>query len=324
MDSKNGSAAITRMGEELANILWYLRLEAPGRPMMRKGLNAVMDAVGAEGVAVVRAVLDEACERLYRAGAVGTASGMTATLLRKAKIGVPAIGRDTDNRLMAAAICQQSAGATLGLVLWRQHDAPDWSDEDIKLVDATAGIVRLLLDREASRADRASTTRIDPVTTLLNRRSFIAAASRHISRLARDDLPGTLMLAEIDNLQSIGAKGGTQVGNQMLRRAAVLLQSTVRPSDLVGRIGDDEFAVWLSGADHLTAAERADALCQEAPRWIAGPDNANLPDASFSIGIATWRPSESFEDVARRAKQAMREVKAAGGGYWLVSLGHAA
>jgi len=225
---------------------------------------------------------------------------------------------------MAAAICQQSAGCTLGLVLWRQPGARGWSGEDIALVDAIAGIVRLLLDRETNRADRARATRLDPVTTLLNRRSFTAEASRHISRLARDGLPGTLMLAEIDNLQGISAKAGTQVGNQMLRRAAVLLQSTVRPSDLVGRIGDSEFAVWFSGADHLTAAERADALCQEAPRWIAGPDNANLPDVSFSIGIATWRPSESFEDVARRAKQAIREVKATGGGHWLVSLGHSA
>jgi GGDEF domain-containing protein len=94
----------------------------------------------------------------------------------------------------------------------------------------------------------------------------------------------------------------------------------VRPSDLLGRTGDAEFAIWLSGADYLTAAERAETLCLEAPAKIAGPQQAIVPEVSFSIGIATRMIDEGFADLARRASQAMREVKVAGGGYWRVSL----
>jgi diguanylate cyclase (GGDEF)-like protein len=100
----------------------------------------------------------------------------------------------------------------------------------------------------------------------------------------------------------------------------MLLQAAVRPTDLVARTGDAEFAVWLSGADHLTAAERADDLCLDAPGKAAGPRQASLPDVSFSIGIATRKTGESFADLVRRAGHAMREVKSAGGGYWRVSL----
>jgi len=70
----------------------------------------------------------------------------------------------------------------------------------------------------------------------------------------------------------------------------------------------------------LTAAERADDLCLDAPGKAAGPRQASLPDVSFSIGIATRKTGESFADLVRRAGHAMREVKSAGGGYWRVSL----
>ena len=113
---------------------------------------------------------------------------------------------------------------------------------------------------------------------------------------------------------------GTDGSDRVLRRAAVLLLGTVRPTDLVGRTGDAEFGVWLSGADYMTAAERAENLCLEAPGKIVAPNHASLPEVSFSIGIATRHAGESFADLARRARHAMCEVKVAGGGYWRVSL----
>ncbi len=133
------------------------------------------------------------------------------------------------------------------------------------------------------------------------------------------------MLAEVDNLESAGQLLGPDGSDLVLRRAAILLRCTVRPTDLVARTGDAEFAVWLSGADYLTAAERAEDLCLEAPEpsWL-GQTMPRVPEVSFSIGIATRKAGESFADLARRASQAMRQVKVAGGGYWRVSLGNAA
>ena len=50
----------------------------------------------------------------------------------------------------------------------------------------------------------------------------------------------------------------------------------------------------------------------------------NSPEVSFSIGIATRRWGETYEAVVRRANEAVRKVKAAGGGYWMVSLDRSA
>jgi GGDEF domain-containing protein len=69
------------------------------------------------------------------------------------------------------------------------------------------------------------------------------------------------MLLEVDNLESIGQLLGPDGRDLMLRRAAILVRCTVRPTDLVARTGEAEFAIWFSGADLMTAAERAEDLC---------------------------------------------------------------
>ena len=91
----------------------------------------------------------------------------------------------------------------------------------------------------------------------------------------------------------------------------------MRPTDLVARLGGDIFAIWLDGADQFAAAERAEALARSG---VPRPGDA-AARIGLSIGLAT-RQSRSFEAVdslLRRATAAMRAVKLAGGGRWLVS-----
>jgi len=289
---------------------------------MAVGLDAVMTALGAEGVAVIRSTKnsDDEPDILHRAGMIGFPATTAATLLLRAAVGAPALAQEPNGRPIAVTICRDIKSEKIGVVLWRRRGARGWSSEEVPLVDAMAGIIWLLIERDISQNDIARNSRMDPLTALLNQRSFVAEATRHIARLDRDDLPGTLMLAEVDNLESSTMLHGPIDADQVLRRAAMLLQSAVRPTDLLGRTGDAEFAVWLSGADHLTAAERAEALCLEAPGKVATPIEAAVPEVSFSIGIATRFSGESFADLARRASHAMREVRMAGGGYWRVSL----
>jgi diguanylate cyclase (GGDEF)-like protein len=323
MTRQSERAAVCRTSEDLVGLLRQLRQETRPAQMMNTGLAAVMNGLGADGAAVIRAAagsMFNTPQVVHGTGMVGKPETAAVELLRQAEVGAPALSRELDGRPVAVAVCRDSVGERLGLVAWRRRGARAWSDDDVPLLDSIAGVMRLLLDRDASEHERARSMRTDPLTALLNQRTFIAEATRHIVRLDRDGLPGTLMLAEVDNLERVRLLLGLDGVEQVLRRAAVLLQGTVRPSDLVGRIGDAEFAVWLSGADHLTAAERAEDLCLEAPDKIVGPGQDAAPEVSFSIGIATRRAGEGFPDLARRAGQAVREVKVAGGGYWRVSL----
>jgi diguanylate cyclase (GGDEF)-like protein len=323
MTRQSERAAICRTSEDLAGLLRQLRQQTRPADMLNTGLVAVMNGLGADGAAVIRAATGSifgAPQVVHGSGLIGVPETTAVELLRQAEVGTPAQSREPDGRPIAVAVCRDSVGERLGLVAWRRRGARAWSDADLPLLDSIACVMRLLFDRDTSEHALARSMRTDPLTALLNQRTFIAEATRHIVRLDRDNLPGTLMLAEVDNLERVRLLLGADGGEQVLRRAAVLLQGTVRPSDLVGRIGDAEFAVWLGGADHLTAAERAEDLCLEAPGKIVGPCHATVPEVSFSIGIATRRVGESFADLARRAGQAVREVKVAGGGYWRVSL----
>ena len=104
---------------------------------------------------------------------------------------------------------------------------------------------------------------VDRLTGLPNRRWFLEEADRHIDRLDLDVSVGTLVLVDIDDLRSVNSVAGPGAGDSVLVRMASQLRAMVRPSDLVARVGADEFALWHDGMDHLTAAERAEALCEE-------------------------------------------------------------
>ncbi|HEY5300217.1 MAG TPA: GGDEF domain-containing protein, partial [Acetobacteraceae bacterium] len=181
--------------------------------------------------------------------------------------------------------------------------------------------VRVVLEHEAIQHEMASQARTDPLTGLLNRRAFLEELPRHIDRLERDGMPGTLMFADLDNFKSVNDRLGHDVGDQMLCAAADLLRRTFRPTDLVARLGGDEFAIWLNGADHMTAAERAERLRVEGPRLFAELTDDASP-VGFSIGIAPRRSGggEEIDAVMRRADLAMYEVKRSGRGHWRVSL----
>lgn len=311
------------MSAELAGILRCLRHELRVPAMIATGLDAVMGSLGAEGAAVIRGTARGAAEQpeiMHRAGLVGLPATTAGSLLWRAEVGTPALSQEPNGRPIAVAVCRQTNDEKLGLVLWRRRGARAWSSDEVALLDFTAGIVWLLLERDASQRELLRSPRIDALTSVLSQRAFVVEATRHIARLDRDGVPGTLMLVEVDNLESVTVLQGGEGADATLRRAAMMLQSAVRPSDLLGRTGDAEFAIWLSGADYLTAAERAEALCLEGPTKMVGPRHAVVPEVSFSIGIATRSAGESFADLARRASQAMREVKVAGGGYWRVSL----
>jgi diguanylate cyclase (GGDEF)-like protein len=321
MTTQSERAAIARMNAGLADILRGLRREQRQSQMMATGLDAMITVLGAEGAAVIRSAPGAASvepEVLHRTGMIGLPAMSAAVLLWRAAIGTPVLSAEPSGRPMAVGLCRENPGEKVGVVFWRTRAAQGWSGEDVPLLDAVAGVVWLLMERELGQRDAYGSSSIDALTALLNQRTFVAEATRHIARLDRDALPGTLMMAEVDNLESAGLRAGSDAGDLVLRRAAMLLRSAVRPTDLVGRTGKAEFSIWLSGADHLTAAERAEDLCLEPPRPVG---ETAVCEVSFSIGIATRQAGENFADLARRAGEAMRRVRREGGGYWRVSLG---
>jgi diguanylate cyclase (GGDEF)-like protein len=198
-----------------------------------------------------------------------------------------------------------------GLLLWRGPRSRSWTDTDHPLAASVAMLLRVCIGAGMGQVG------IDRLTGLPNRRWFLDEADRHIDRLDIDTIVGTLVLLDIDDLRGINGALGREQGDRVLVRLASQLRAMVRPGDVVARVGADEFAVWQDGMDHLTAAERAEALCSRRLFQDLPGDHA----VTFSIGIASRQPG-SAEDVRallRRAHMAAREAKTQGGGRWRVS-----
>ncbi|HRI52198.1 MAG TPA: GGDEF domain-containing protein [Pseudomonadota bacterium] len=89
----------------------------------------------------------------------------------------------------------------------------------------------------------------DPLTGASNRRFFVEFAQREIERLRRYGLPFSLCYLDLDNFKDVNDQYGHSTGDDLLRQLVQALASQVRASDLVARMGGDEFALLLPQTD---------------------------------------------------------------------------
>ena len=315
-------AASLRRGEVLDHILWRVGQEVLAPRMMRSALDALVNALGAEGAAVVTRPADSTEANLAHQAGGGAAAvlDVVAGLLQRGAIATVQASNEDGRRVLVAS-CQPRFGDPAGLALWRVAAARPWDNEDRLLLTAAGNLVRFVLEHEAIQREMARQARTDPVTGLLNRRAFLEEIARCAERLDREELPGTLMFVDLDNFKSVNDSLGHEMGDQVLIHTATLLRNVVRPTDLVARLGGDEFAVWMNGADHMTAAERAEQLRTQVPHEMSELAGTSTLRLGVSIGIATrsFGSQEQIDSVLRRADMAMYEVKHEGRGHWRVA-----
>jgi len=316
-------AAALRRAEVLEHLLRNTGREVMAARMMHAALTTLMDAVGAEGAAVVLETGEAGMARI--AHEVGQGAERMRPSLSSMLPTVPdglnqTVGLDGRPVLMAG--CETRFGAFGGVAIWRLAEGRTWDQDDRILLASASRIIRMVLEHEAIQREMHRQARTDPLTSLLNRRAFMDELDRHVDRLDRDDQPGTLMFADLDHFKAVNDAMGHEAGDRVLVMAAELLRRIVRPTDLVARLGGDEFAVWMNGVDHMTAAERADSLRESFPREVAEMLGPDAPRVGISVGIACRRAGghEAVDSVIRRADMAMYEVKRNGRGHWRVSL----
>ena len=315
-------AAALRRGEVLDHILSRVGQEVLAPRMMRVALEALTNALGAEGAAVVTQRLEPPGPVVaYQTGGGASAVVPAIGAWLLAQSGEPQQLTADSGRILLLSSCQTRFGEHGALVVWRGAGGRPWDHEETLLVGSAGSLIRVVLEHEAIQREMTRQARTDPLTGLLNRRAFLEEIERHIERLDREGQPGTLLFADLDHFKPVNDRLGHEVGDDVLLHIALLLRNAVRPSDLVARLGGDEFAMWLNGADHLTAAERAEHLRTQAPRELRDLVGGDVPPLSLSIGIASRRPGshEPVESLMRRADMAMYEVKRHGRGHWRVA-----
>ena len=150
----------------------------------------------------------------------------------------------------------------------------------------------------------------DPLVCLPNRRGLVRALERMIDRVSRYQEEASLLFVDLDGLKLINDSFGHGAGDEALIQVARLLVGGVRKSDVVARIGGDEFAILLSYSDEASAQETATRLADQ----IAGCEFAHDGDAlplSVAIGATPIQPGDTPETAMARADEEMYRRKAA-------------
>ncbi|HEX4261122.1 MAG TPA: GGDEF domain-containing protein [Acetobacteraceae bacterium] len=335
-----GGAGALRRAEVLDQMLARMRGHVLTPEMLVAMLDLLCTASGAEGAAILDTLREPGHSPvLHRAGGdeaggdgaggdgaggkVGAEAvfGTVLPLLADAS-GQPHAVVAADGRPVLGCPSYTRFGERIGLVLWRAPGGERWAADDLQLASSVAALVRIVLEHAAIQRQMALQARTDLLTGLLSRRAFIEDSSKRIERLDREELPATLLFLDLDGFRAVNERFGVAAGDGVLLAVADLLRSTVRPTDLVARLGGDVFAVWLDGADRFTAAERAEALRLRLPERAADalPDAAVRPTASIGLAARRAGSGEEVESLLRRAALALHEVKRQGRAHWRVSL----
>jgi diguanylate cyclase (GGDEF)-like protein/PAS domain S-box-containing protein len=143
----------------------------------------------------------------------------------------------------------------------------------------------------------------DPLTNLFNRLFF----EEEMARLAKGrHFPVSVVVADVDGLKSVNDRLGHAVGDELLRQAAEVLRTSFRPGDVVARIGGDEFAVLLPGADVQAGESVLRRVRRSEDAYNAHDDR---PAVHFSLGLATAEEGESLSETLRLADSRMYRDK---------------
>ncbi len=198
--------------------------------------------------------------------------------------------------LIVANQTLQNRAATLALEIGRERATRRALSQEID-------------QREEREQELRRLAETDPLTALLNRRSFTEKANAEILAAQEDGAEISLIVVDLDHFKTVNDRYGHPAGDAVIRAFADLLLGIVAERDLVGRFGGEEFALLLPGAD-------LDAALRIAQRIEATLSSRRLPVSetlalavSASLGIARRASGETLAALVERADRALYRAK---------------
>lgn len=184
-----------------------------------------------------------------------------------------------------------------------------WLEVVASLVVICWMVVRIQSQSSKLRGMLSDLARTDALTGLLNRRGFDEALGREYERVRRGGPPMGVLLVDIDHFKRVNDTWGHQAGDTTLRRLGELLAELFRATDVVGRIGGEEFAVLIPDCGPELAVRRAHEMCDSVRTVTRGWEHS----ITVSVGVATRPEAASAPaEVLAAADAALYEAKAAG------------
>jgi diguanylate cyclase (GGDEF)-like protein len=177
---------------------------------------------------------------------------------------------------------------------------------------------RVLAENEAMRHElEDSRTRItqlerladeDALMAIANRRAFVRELSRMIAFTRRYGPPSSVVYFDVDGLKRINDTHGHPAGDAALRHIADILSKNVRLSDVVGRLGGDEFGVILAQTNQEQATAKAMVLAEEISKTALRWGKFKIP-VSAAYGVYSFSGSDDAQVAIEAADKAMYKQK---------------
>ncbi|WP_044560008.1 diguanylate cyclase [Azospirillum sp. B4] len=150
----------------------------------------------------------------------------------------------------------------------------------------------------------------DPLTGIANRRVLWEKGTRVVARAHQNREALGVLMVDIDHFKSINDRWGHGTGDMVITRVAEAIAGVIRATDIVGRIGGEEFAVILPEADVDTVATVAERIRRAVEQLVIDPRKAIR--CTVSVGRANIAPDVGWDALVDAADQALYRAKAGG------------
>lgn len=298
----------------LAYILRLVRDELEPRRMLAAAAEALLPAFSASGVAIYCGNDDGGFDAVAQAGAPPF-EVLPASHGARIRAGEARLQQDDDSGRLLIGVTLYRDAANGALCLWRDVGEEPWDDDELALLDelaAQVGVANQQLQREAE-LQRLSAT--DPLTGLLNRRSFQDSLARECAQARRRGCQAALFFIDLDNFKLVNDRFGHAAGDKALLAVTQILRDQTRSGDLAARLGGDEFGLFFGQMTPDQANRKGEALLAAAASladYSVGEDHP----LGLSVGIAVLDPAapEDPQSLIARADEAMYAVKHGGKG----------
>lgn len=154
----------------------------------------------------------------------------------------------------------------------------------------------------------------DGLTGLYNHRHLHERLALEIERSARNGLPLSLLMIDVDHFKAYNDRHGHPAGDELLRQLARIMMDGRRANDFVARYGGEEFAIVLVDTSKLTAAQVAERLCERVSEYhFAFREDQPDGRVSVSLGVSSF-PDDATgpEELVRMADDALYRAKRLG------------
>jgi len=177
------------------------------------------------------------------------------------------------------------------------------------MVDLQMSLAQRVAELELAQESLRNLSLTDDLTGLYNRRGFFALAKQQLSSARREGRHASLVYIDMDGLKRLNDTHGHEIGSRVIQEVGDILRETFRSSDLIARIGGDEFVVFETSNDQIDEGTDVQRLQDNVTRHNA--QQVRDYEISLSIGVASMDSDSSMtlEELLKNGDKTMYQQK---------------